>query len=120
MLAREIGFSETTYVTAVREDGYDVRIFTPVSELPFAGHPTLGTAFTLASLGMVPTGRSRRARPADPVPVDLDHGAATMRQLPTEARKPLQDRDGVAHAAGLEPGDLGEGQIVAAPPGSAT
>src|SRR5437870_13916990 len=54
VLAREIGFSETTYVTAVREGGYDVRIFTPVSELPFAGHPTLGTAFTLARLGVVP------------------------------------------------------------------
>src|SRR5678815_6087590 len=54
VLAREIGFSETTYVTAVREGGYDVRLFTPVSELPFAGHPTLGTAFVLARLGVVP------------------------------------------------------------------
>src|SRR6266480_1241913 len=48
VLAREIGFSETTYVTAVRQGGYDVRIFTPVSELRFTGHPTLGTAFVLA------------------------------------------------------------------------
>src|SRR4026209_2722965 len=54
VLAGEIGFSETTYVVAVREGGYDVRIFTPVSELPFAGHPTLGTAFVLARLGAVP------------------------------------------------------------------
>ena len=38
-LAREIAFSETTFVTAVRDDGYDVRIFTPDGELPFAGHP---------------------------------------------------------------------------------
>ena len=49
VLAREIGFSETTYVTAVRDGGYDVRIFTPVSELPFAGHPTLGTAFVIVT-----------------------------------------------------------------------
>ena len=48
-LAQEIGLSETTFVTAVRSGGYDVRIFTPDAELPFAGHPTLGTAFTLAS-----------------------------------------------------------------------
>src|SRR5256885_3838185 len=34
-LALEIGFSETTFVTAVRPDGYDVRIFTPEEELPF-------------------------------------------------------------------------------------
>ena len=48
-LAQEIGLSETTFVTGVRSGGYDVRIFTPDAELPFAGHPTLGTAFTLAS-----------------------------------------------------------------------
>ena len=54
-LAMEIGFSETTFVTAVRPTGYDVRIFTPEVELPFAGHPTLGTAFTLAREGLVGT-----------------------------------------------------------------
>ena len=48
-LAHEIGFSETTFVTGVRDGGYDVRIFTPDAELPFAGHPTLGTAFTMVS-----------------------------------------------------------------------
>jgi trans-2,3-dihydro-3-hydroxyanthranilate isomerase len=114
MLAREIGFSETTYVTAVRDDGYDVRIFTPVSELPFAGHPTLGTAFTLAALGMIPAEAVQTcAAGRIPVTVDLEAGAATMHQLPTEARKPLQERDAVARAAGLEPEDLGEGPIIA-------
>ncbi len=45
-LAREINFSETTFVLSdsLRENGYDVRIFTPGEEVPFAGHPTLGTA----------------------------------------------------------------------------
>jgi trans-2,3-dihydro-3-hydroxyanthranilate isomerase len=48
-LAKEMNYSETTFVvsTDVREDGYDVRIFTPEQELPFAGHPTLGTAYVL-------------------------------------------------------------------------
>lgn len=48
-IAREINFSETTFILAPepREGGYDVRIFTPARELPFAGHPTLGTAFIL-------------------------------------------------------------------------
>jgi trans-2,3-dihydro-3-hydroxyanthranilate isomerase len=48
-IAREINFSETTFITALHptEGVYDVRIFTPVQELPFAGHPTLGTAFIL-------------------------------------------------------------------------
>jgi trans-2,3-dihydro-3-hydroxyanthranilate isomerase len=45
-LARETNFSETTFILKdkQRDDGYDVRIFTPREEVPFAGHPTLGTA----------------------------------------------------------------------------
>lgn len=48
-LAKEMNYSETTFITAPdqRTGGYDVRIFTPNKELPFAGHPTLGTAFIL-------------------------------------------------------------------------
>lgn len=49
-IAREINFSETTFITAEEKanGGYPVRIFTPVEEIAFAGHPTLGTAFILA------------------------------------------------------------------------
>jgi trans-2,3-dihydro-3-hydroxyanthranilate isomerase len=49
MIAREINYSETTFVRSTdrQNEGYDVRIFTPKRELPFAGHPTLGTAFVL-------------------------------------------------------------------------
>ncbi|ERN43054.1 phenazine biosynthesis protein PhzF family [Rubidibacter lacunae KORDI 51-2] len=49
-LAREMNYSETTFVLSrsPREGGYDVRIFTPKRELPFAGHPTLGTAYAIA------------------------------------------------------------------------
>jgi trans-2,3-dihydro-3-hydroxyanthranilate isomerase len=48
-IAREINFSETTFVTNPEpvNGGYNTRIFTPTTELPFAGHPTLGTAFAI-------------------------------------------------------------------------
>lgn len=48
-IAREINYSETTFIRSnhPQNGGYDVRIFTPKKELPFAGHPTLGTAFVL-------------------------------------------------------------------------
>ena len=49
-IAREMNLSETTFVTAVSDDSYSLRIFTPEIELPFAGHPTLGTAWTLLHL----------------------------------------------------------------------
>lgn len=48
-IAQEMGFSETTFILSdtERDSGYDVRIFTPGAEVPFAGHPTLGTAFII-------------------------------------------------------------------------
>ena len=106
-LALEIGFSETTFVTAVRPDGYDVRIFTPEEELPFAGHPTLGTAFTLARQGMIGPEAVQRCGAGDiPVGIDLGAGTATMRQLAPEFGAEVADRAAVAAAAGLELGDL--------------
>ncbi|UTA68840.1 MULTISPECIES: PhzF family phenazine biosynthesis protein [Emticicia] len=48
-IAREINFQETTFILSDEpsDGGYNVRIFTPEYEVPFAGHPTLGTAFVL-------------------------------------------------------------------------
>ncbi|MDJ0556939.1 MAG: PhzF family phenazine biosynthesis protein [Microcoleaceae cyanobacterium MO_207.B10] len=48
-IAREMNYSETTFILSPeqRDGGYDVRIFTPAKELPFAGHPTLGTAYII-------------------------------------------------------------------------
>jgi trans-2,3-dihydro-3-hydroxyanthranilate isomerase len=48
-LAREMHYSETTFILSDREvnGGYPVRIFTPAAEIPFAGHPTLGTAYII-------------------------------------------------------------------------
>ena len=49
LITREMNYSETTFILGdqPREGGYDVRIFTPAAEVPFAGHPTLGTAFVI-------------------------------------------------------------------------
>jgi trans-2,3-dihydro-3-hydroxyanthranilate isomerase len=48
-IANEMHFSETTFIISdeKRNGGYDVRIFTPANEMPFAGHPTLGTAYVI-------------------------------------------------------------------------
>ena len=47
-IAREFNFSETTFIlSGLQDGGYDVRIFTPESEIDFAGHPTLGTAYII-------------------------------------------------------------------------
>lgn len=56
-IAREFNFSETVFVLPATDAAHArrVRIFTPGAELPFAGHPTVGTAHLLAATGVVPT-----------------------------------------------------------------
>ena len=73
-LAREMNLSETTFIlpgdaAAEKNRGIRVRIFTVQEELPFAGHPTLGTAFVLA----------RRRAGADEVRLDLNVGTVPVR-----------------------------------------
>src|SRR5919205_2886376 len=54
-IAKEMNFSETTFVLPAEKPGTDVRmrIFTPGEELPTAGHPTIGTTFALARSGII-------------------------------------------------------------------
>lgn len=55
-LTREFNYSETVFVFPPEDSAHTrkIRIFTPGSELPFAGHPTVGTAFVLAATGAIP------------------------------------------------------------------
>jgi trans-2,3-dihydro-3-hydroxyanthranilate isomerase len=79
-LAREIHFSETTFVRApvAGERGWPVRIFTPAREVPFAGHPTLGTAFVVWDRFL--------QRAADEVRLDLQVGSVPVRIKDSGAR----------------------------------
>ena len=94
-IAREFNYSETVFVFPPRESGNTrrVRIFTPANELPFAGHPTVGCAFVLASIGEIPlNGEETRIvleEGVGPVPVVIrsDGGKPAFAQL-TVARLP--------------------------------
>jgi trans-2,3-dihydro-3-hydroxyanthranilate isomerase len=76
-LARETNFSETVFVYPPEADGHvRIRIFTPTAEIPFAGHPTLGTAFVLAAplqLGVI-----RLETGSGTVPVELEREGARI------------------------------------------
>jgi trans-2,3-dihydro-3-hydroxyanthranilate isomerase len=63
-IAQTMNLSESTFVTKVDPDSYDVRIFTPREELPFAGHPTIGTAWVLYRAGLLAADRSTQRSPA--------------------------------------------------------
>jgi trans-2,3-dihydro-3-hydroxyanthranilate isomerase len=106
-LAKEIGFSETTFVTASASDRYAMRIFTPGAELPFAGHPTLGTAFVMVSEGRLITPATQVIAAGEiPVDVDVSSNWAWMTQLPAAFGPAYADRDLIARAIGLAQTDL--------------
>ena len=70
-LARELNLSETVYVYPAEKGGHArIRIFTPMDELPFAGHPVLGTAFVLAAPLQLPEIVLETAK--GPIPVRLE------------------------------------------------
>ena len=116
-IAREMAFSETTFVyPPERPDSLArVRIFTPGAELPMAGHPTIGTAFALALLDRIPFGTPHIVFDlgVGPTRVDFEWNEqektprfAWMTQPKPEFLKVFENRDDVARALGLEIPDL--------------
>ncbi|MCB1968978.1 MAG: PhzF family phenazine biosynthesis protein [Geminicoccaceae bacterium] len=111
-IAREFNLSETTFVTSSeRGFGPRVRIFTPRAELPFAGHPTVGTAIALADLGRVDDRRVVLEETAGPVEVVLD--AAGMAEF--RAPQPFRLGEQLTRADAMLALGLEAGAIVAAP-----
>jgi trans-2,3-dihydro-3-hydroxyanthranilate isomerase len=108
-IAAEMNYSETTFVLSdeERNGGYDVRIFTPKEEVPFAGHPTLGTAYVIA--------REIAAEPAERITLNLKVGQIPvglgevlwMKQLPPTFGETL-DPARVSRVLNLEEVDLDE------------
>ncbi len=117
-IAREMNLSETTFVLPPTDGRADVRVrfFTPSAELPFAGHPTIGTHVVLASLGRYtiagPVTRVWQQVGIGTLPVDLiaDGAGKVSRAVMTqgEARhgRTFDDRARLAESLGLEPDDL--------------
>src|SRR5438552_8411532 len=101
--AKELNLTEITFVVRAEHGGdHKIRIFSPTRELPFAGHPTIGTAFVLAR------GRNATLRLEEQVgtlQVTVRDGFTEMEQpLPTFER--VADRDAVAASLALDAADL--------------
>jgi trans-2,3-dihydro-3-hydroxyanthranilate isomerase len=111
-IARELNLAETTFVLpATRSDcAARVRIFTPIKEMSFAGHPTIGTAFVLLDEGLLPaTSRDFRLQEnIGPVAVRVDTGARPMLWLTTPPINPgpCYERERCALILGLTVDDL--------------
>jgi trans-2,3-dihydro-3-hydroxyanthranilate isomerase len=114
-LAREMNFSESTFILPAESPGTDVRmrIFTPANEMPMAGHPTIGSTFALAHAGVIcpPVTRFVFGLSVGPTPVDLEWSGTELRfawmtQLMPTFGQPVAAREAVAAALGLGLSDL--------------
>ena len=114
-IAREMNFAETTFILPSERPDTDVRmrIFTPAIEMPMAGHPTVGSTFALAHLGVIPRGQTQFVFGLNvgPTRVDLEWGGNDLQFVwMTQARPsfgpPVADRAAVAEAVGLLETDL--------------
>ncbi|MDY6817491.1 MAG: PhzF family phenazine biosynthesis protein [Halobacteriales archaeon] len=111
-IAREFGYSETTFIESTEpiDGGYETRIFTPEEEIPFAGHPTLGTAAVIRNA--VAEGQPDEVvlnLPVGQIPVRVerpaDHEILWMTQQPPEFGQQF-DHKTLAAVLGIEPSDL--------------
>jgi trans-2,3-dihydro-3-hydroxyanthranilate isomerase len=120
-IAREFNYSESTFVLPPEDPAHTrrLRIFTPGGEVPFAGHPTVGTAFVLASIGeLALTGDETRivfGENVGPVPVTVRSPGGvpgfcqlSVAKLPV-ASPPLPGREVLAPMLSLDEADLLDG-----------
>jgi trans-2,3-dihydro-3-hydroxyanthranilate isomerase len=93
-IAREFEMPETTFVLASAQPGVDyrVRIFTPITEIPFAGHPVIGTAHVVVTEGVVKTKRPRSTLMHEtnvgPIPLDVIQDEAAAPRITMTLTKP--------------------------------
>jgi trans-2,3-dihydro-3-hydroxyanthranilate isomerase len=109
-LAREINFSETVFVYPPEAGGHArLRIFTPAAEIPFAGHPTLGTAFVLAAPLQLGEIRLETGSGVVPVTVERDERGGIVfgrMEQPLPTIEPYSDQEPLFDALGVEGSEL--------------
>jgi trans-2,3-dihydro-3-hydroxyanthranilate isomerase len=105
-LALEVGFSECVFVFPAEGDGnVRIRVFTPLTELPFAGHPVLGTAFVLAAPLQLPVIRIETAAGVVAVELDRDESGRIVfgrMEQPIPRIEPFAEVDALFRALGVE------------------
>lgn len=108
--AREMNFSETTFLfrSDKVQSGLGIRIFTPYVELPFAGHPTLGTAFVLRNKNILSSEDSRATVELGVGPIDIEFTSdgVSMNQPYSSISKEYYDLSKLADALGVSSSDI--------------
>lgn len=107
-LARQFNLSETTFILPSARASAHVRIFTPAYEMPFAGHPTLGTAHVVRSLLERESGDVTLEMKAGIIPVSSQGDRWTLSANPPRWREVAEPRAELAGMLGLDEADLAD------------
>ena len=115
-IAKEINYSETTFITSREKEedgGFNVRIFTPEEEVPFAGHPTLGTAYIIQQeLVEKPIGEVILNLEVGQIPVKINYEEGEPRNLIMNQKEPefieTFDREQISEVLNIAPEDINE------------
>jgi trans-2,3-dihydro-3-hydroxyanthranilate isomerase len=108
-LAHEINFSESTFVLPAEAGGHaKIRTFTPLAEIPFGGHPTLGTAFVLGGPLQTPELRLETGRGIVPVRLERDESRIVFGRMdqPIPSVQPYEAEAELLAALGVERSEL--------------
>lgn len=107
-IANEINYSETTFVSKWNpsDADYNVRIFTLNQELPFAGHPILGTAYTIMDMHRLWHETIRLKTKVGVIPIRKENGLLWMTQNPPVFNGQYDNYDEIARLIGLQPDDI--------------
>jgi|KBSMisStandDraft_5_1062788.scaffolds.fasta_scaffold74983_2 PhzF family phenazine biosynthesis protein len=106
-LARQFNLSETTFILPSTRANAHVRIFTPSYEMPFAGHPTLGTAHVVRALQQRGDALTLEMK-AGVIPVSATGDRWTLSANAPRWREVAESRSQLAHMLGLAEADIGE------------
>ena len=106
-LARQFNLSETTFILPASKATAHVRIFTPSYEMPFAGHPTLGTAHVVRDLAGCGDALTLEMK-AGVIPVSASGDRWTLSANAPRWREPTESRGELARMLGLDERDIGE------------
>jgi trans-2,3-dihydro-3-hydroxyanthranilate isomerase len=108
-LAREMNYSETVFVLPKEGDGHArIRIFTPTIEIPFAGHPTLGTAFVLAAPLQLDEIRLETGAGVVPVKLEREESRIVFGRMeqPVPTVEPYTEEGALLEGLGVEGSEL--------------
>ena len=105
-IAAAVGFSETAFVSQSTVADFKLRFFTPNNEVDLCGHATIGTFFTMFTLGQIKPGSYTQETKAGILGITIDDGGFVMMEQSAPVFSELAPKDVIARSLGIDPAQI--------------